>query len=101
MLHDSSPPLLRGLGTTIILIATILSFIIAREEMKAGDLARLPPASAITHAPSDARQPEDDSVIEEVLSDPWVEGLSYLGTALIASSFYLEWFLRRRKQPAA
>jgi hypothetical protein len=97
MLHDSTPPLLRGLGTTIILIATILSFIIARQEIKAGDLARLKPAAAAVAT----GQADDDSVIEEVLSNPWIEGLSYLGTGLIASSFYLEWFQRRRKRTAA
>jgi len=100
MLHDSTPPLLRGLGTTLILIATVLSFIIARQEIKAGDLARHPPASATIATPAGADQADDDSVIEEVLSNPWIEGLSYLGTTMIASSFYLEWFLRRRKRSA-
>lgn len=97
MPQDSTPPLLRGLGTTLILLATIFSFIIARQEIKAGDLARLRPAAV---APAGAVQADDDSVIEEVLSNPWIEGLSYLGTGLIASSFYLEWFLRRRKRPS-
>lgn len=101
MLHDSIPPLLRGLGTTLILLATILSFVVARQEIKAGDLARLRPAAVAPAAPAGANQPDDDSVFEEVLSNPWIEGLSYLGTGLIASSFYLEWFLRRRKKPDA
>jgi hypothetical protein len=100
MLHDSTPPLLRGLGTTLILLATILSFFIARQEMKAGDPAGGRVTAAAAAAPA-AAQPDDDSVIEEVFSNPWFEALSYLGTGLIGSSFYLEWFLRRRKQPAA
>ncbi len=98
MLHDSTPPLLRGLGTTVILCATILTFVVARDEMKADDAATARPAVV---AAVDADEPDEETVIEEVLSNPWIEGLGYAGTALISASFYLEWLVRRRKRPTA
>ncbi|HEY0966076.1 MAG TPA: hypothetical protein VGD88_01690 [Opitutaceae bacterium] len=98
MLQDSTPPLLRGLGTTVILCATILTFIIAREEMREDAVPAARPAAVVS---ADVDETDEDTVIEEVLSNPWIEGLSYGGTALISASFYLEWLVRRRKKPAA
>jgi hypothetical protein len=97
MLRDSTPPLFRGLGTTLILCAAIITFIVARAEMQSDDLVRLRIAAG---APVAASELDDDGVIEEVLSNTWIECLSYLGTGLISSSFYLEWFIRRRKKSA-
>lgn len=112
------PPLLRGVGTSVILFATVLSFAAAREDPRAG-LGGRPPASrpaatAATQPSPSAWPPEiageiaelrreiaDDSVLEEVVENPWFEVGGFAGTACIAASFFVEHALRRRRKVEA
>jgi hypothetical protein len=82
----------------MILCATILTFVVAQEQMRADDVAAAHPAAAVS---AEVNESEEDTVIEEVLSNPWIGGLGYCGTTLISASFFLEWLIRRRKKPAA
>lgn len=113
--NEALPPLLRGLGTTVILVATVVSLATARINQRPTASVRLPLArTAAAAAPKPARpapldpdvareiaalrqEVADDSVLEEVFENPWFEMCGIVGTAVITSSFFLEWSIRRRK----
>jgi hypothetical protein len=40
---------------------------------------------------------QDSGVIDDVFKNPWFEILGFLGTAVIASSFYAEWMVRKNE----
>jgi hypothetical protein len=109
------PPLLRGIGTTILLLATLFGVIAARQAVQADQIKQ-----AALHAKAEAAakaQPaetralaelmaetqelrselEEKSVVEEVINNRWFDWASLLGTAVIASSFYTESLLQRRE----
>jgi hypothetical protein len=113
--NEALPPLLRGLGTTVILVATVVSLATARGQQRPPTSLRLPlarpaaapPAQGGHTAPSDLdlareiaalrQEVADDSVLEEVFENPWFELCGIVGTTVITSSFFLEWSIRRRK----
>jgi hypothetical protein len=110
------PPLLRGTGMTIVLLATIISVLVARKHVQTEENQR---AAIHEQAETDAAaQPaekrnlaelkvevddlrseiHEDSVAEEVIENPWFNWIGLAGTAIIASSFYTEAFLQRRQR---
>lgn len=113
--NEALPPLLRGLGTTVILVATVVSLVTARGNQRPPTSLRLPLARPAAAASSQGAPPAtrdldlareiaalrqevaDDSVLEEVFENPWFELCGIVGTAVITSSFFLEWSIRRRK----
>jgi hypothetical protein len=113
--NEALPPLLRGLGTTVILVATVVSLATARGNQRPPTSLRLPLARPAAAASSQGAPPAtrdldlareiaalrqevaDDSVLEEVFENPWFELCGIVGTAVITSSFFLEWSIRRRK----
>src|ERR1051326_9628583 len=113
MIHDSFPPLLRAIGTTVILAATVIAFVIARQHVAQRE-AHHPPAARTAGKPSATSdvqtlaaeveelrsEVEAESVAEEVLENRWFEWLGFAGTANVASSFYTEWYVRRKKSRA-
>ena len=111
------PPLLRGIGTLILLFATLFAVITARKDA-AGEIIKLQAganrAKLITDTngqtlelhtlyelmaeTDDLRSElEEKSVIEDVIANRWFDWASLLGSAIIASSFFTEAFLRRRE----
>ena len=111
MALDSLGPLLRGVGSTIILIGAIIGFWIARHNLRAErarqqavhlssastmKMSTLPRRGSLPETSSDA-VPQSDSLAEEVIENPWFELLGLAGTAVMSSSFYVEWAARRRK----
>jgi hypothetical protein len=112
-LNESVPPLLRGIGTVILLLATVLSAATARGHGRhASSILPTPAKPPVTSAApaGPALSPElarelaeirreiaEDSMLEEVFENPWFEACGYAGTACIASSFFVEWAIRRRK----
>lgn len=113
--NEALPPLLRGLGTTVILVATVVSLATARGNQRPPASLRLPLARPAPTPPREAahsaapdmdvareiaalrQEVADDSVLEEVFENPWFELCGIVGTAVITSSFFLEWSIRRRK----
>jgi hypothetical protein len=112
MIHESLPPLLRGLGTTLILLTSALVVTVERREdtdpTGHAAMARLAlQAEEATHrgeSGSDALatevrllrlQLQDSDLADEVFENPWFQWLGLLGTGLIAFSFFAEWRLRR------
>jgi len=107
MTREALPPLLRGIGMTMILVATVVAFVIAREDSAREHAERQ--VSDVEHSAtvdlqslaSEIRElraeVEVDDVVEEVLDNPWFELLSLIGTGVFASSFYVEAYVRRSK----
>jgi hypothetical protein len=109
----SIPPLLRGIGTTVVLLTTILSVIFARADLRQSVKKLSPPPAPSQTATSPAsdrdisavaeevrelkEEVERDSVAEEVLENKWFEVFGFIGTAIVAGSFYAEWYVRRKK----
>ena len=113
---ESLPPLLKGVGLTIVVMATLIGIIHARHTPGLG-LAR--PVSKPTlgqkavapgqdetlveltrEVTSIRTKLEEETTVEEVLVNPWFETLSLCGTAIFAGSFYLEWRIKRSGRPA-
>ncbi|GGD39894.1 hypothetical protein [Pseudoxanthomonas indica] len=101
MPSPSLPPLLRGLGTSLILLSAALTVWYERQDMR-GDvqvaLAAMAPAEREVLLEQLQRlhlHVEQDALADEVFENPWFQWLSLLGTGLIAGSFFVESRLRR------
>jgi hypothetical protein len=103
------PPLLRGIGTLLVLIAALIAFCIARNHDQSRDprLSRSRNASnrgnedlpvALASEVRDARpEVEQETVVHDVLDNRWFDWVGFAGTAVIAASFFAEAYLRREK----
>jgi hypothetical protein len=112
MNRESLPPLLRGVGSTMILLATITAIVTARRDIQNTQVNRAARERAATEHPvatglealtgeiRDLKSElEERSATEEVLESSWVEMLGIVGTAFIACSFYAEAIVKMRAQP--
>ena len=72
-MNDSLPPLLRGIGRTIIFVAAVVATFFAW------------PGGG-------------HSVAEEVVTNPWFDLFGLLGTATISLSFYVDWMQTRPRK---
>lgn len=107
MERDAIPPLLRGVGTTIILIAAVFTFFVARRDverhrtMRETNEARRQPSSDVKSLASDIQElrgeVEHENIIEEVLENRWFEWMGFIGSGFIAGSFFAEFYIRRSK----
>jgi hypothetical protein len=92
----------------VMLMAAVIAFCIARQHEQSQRLPLRPsqiatgkksgdsPASSVseTHEmPADAAQ---DSVVEEVVENVWFECLGFAGTAIFATSFFVEAYVRHK-----
>lgn len=117
-MSESLPPLLRGLGTLLILLTSALVVTVERrdnahqaEQIHLARLASKAEAS-LPRNPSGANalatevrllrlQLQGNDLADDVFENPWFQWLGLLGTGLIASSFFAEWRLKRRIAHAA
>ena len=113
MNRDSLPPLLRGVGTTMFLAAAIFAIVLARRDITnteaqreaahrrtASEYQGAKGLDALTGQLQQLKSElESRSLAEEVFDSPWVEMLSIVGTAFLATSFYAEAILKMRPQP--
>ena len=109
MSRDSWPPLLRGLGTTILVFGAIIAFVEARQDVAierakrqsayqrfetnrpaVGDLKVL--AQEVEELKSEVEAP---NIAEEVVGNRWFEWMGIVGSCVLSSSFYVEAFIRR------
>jgi hypothetical protein len=117
-MSDSLPPLLRGLGTLLILLTSALVVTVERRENAArveqAHIARVAlkaeesrqPGRADTNALTQEvkllrLQLQDNDLADDVFENPWFQWLGLLGTGLIAASFFAEWHLKRTIARAA
>lgn len=106
MPSPSLPPLLRGLGTTLILVSAALTVWYERQDLH-GDaeaaLAIMSPTerdALLVQLQRLNLHVEQDALADEVFENPWFQWLSLLGTGLIAGSFFVESRLRREESRA-
>jgi hypothetical protein len=106
-MKDSLPPLLRGIGTLVMLTAAVIAFCIARQHNQSR--RTLFPATALatgkrsgdslTTSVSETHEVPagfaQDDVLEDVLENVWFECLGFAGTAVFAASFFVEAYARR------
>ena len=107
MIPDALPPLLRGLGTALILLTSALVVVVernatddapaaataARIEAAAGGAGGVDALTAEIHLLR--LQMRDNDLADEVFENPWFQWLGLLGTALISASFFAEWRIKR------
>ena len=108
-MRDSLPPLLRGIGMLVMLMAAVIAFCIARQHEQSQRLAQRPsqianarrggdpPASSVSETHEAAADAAQDSVVEEVVENVWFECLGFAGTAIFAASFFVEAYVRYHK----
>ena len=104
-------PLLRGVGSTIMLIAAIVGFCIARHNLRvegfrqqavhqstaSSKSSTLPGAASISETVEGSAAEPQHSLAEEVIENPWFELFGLAGAAVVSSSFYVEWAAKRRE----
>lgn len=120
MIPEPLPPLLRGLGTLLILLTSALVVTVERrdnaERAEQAHLARiaLKAERSLQQGRADTDtdalaielrllrlQLQDNDLADEVFENPWFQWLGLLGTGLIAASFFAEWQLKRTIARAA
>jgi hypothetical protein len=112
---ESLPALMKGIGLTIVALATFIGIIQAKQTPATHNQK---PTARVAGAQQSAVQPvqeqsvvdlarevaslraklDEETTVEEVLVNPWFETLSLFGTGIFAGSFYLEWLGKRAKQ---
>ena len=118
MIPEPLPPLLRGVGTLLILLTSALVVTVERrdnaERAEQAHLARISLKAERSlqqgRADTDALaielrllrlQLQDNDLADEVFENPWFQWLGLLGTGLIAASFFAEWRLKHDVARAA
>ena len=93
---------------TILLIATVIAFVIARQDADKRH-ARRRAMEAQRNAAADLQslgseirdlreEVEQENIVEEVLENRWFELLGFIGTGVFAGSFYTESYMRGSKK---
>lgn len=117
-MSDSLPPLLRGLGTLLILLTSALVVTVERRENTArveqAHIARVALKAEESRQPGRAGtnaltqevkllrlQLQGNDLADDVFENPWFQWLGLLGTGLISASFFAEWRLKRTIARAA
>ena len=118
MIPDSLPPLLRGLGTALILATSALVVVVERRpDDEAASRAAMTQLAVnaeegLHHGERGADalatevrllhlQLQGNDLADDVFENPWFQWLGLLGTALISASFFAEWRLKRDVARAA
>lgn len=115
--HESVGPLLRGIGLTIVLIGTIAGAVQVKMRADARQAVLHTKASTtgnkvpVLPAPSQDNSLEnltrevetlretvqEETVVEDVLTNPLFDVFGILGSAISTASFYVEWLSKRSK----
>ena len=105
MIPEPLPPLLRGVGTLLILLTSALVVTVERrdnaERAEQAHLARISLKAERSLQQLLRLQLQDNDLADEVFENPWFQWLGLLGTGLIAASFFAEWQLKRSIARAA
>lgn len=102
MPRASLPPLLRGLGTSLLLLSAALTVVYERDKDETTRLSPVVVTAPAAPSPDpvllELRQMRaelaEDRLADDVFENPWFQWLSLLGTGLIAASFFVEWRVR-------
>jgi|SRR5215468_5192816 len=107
MNRESLGPLLRGVGTSLMLAGAVIGFTVAREDLQVARLrvqrqgivvssgAR---ASGVSAGSENANNGAgNESLAERVVENLWFEWMGFVGAAVTSSSFYVEYVARRKR----
>jgi hypothetical protein len=106
-MKNSFPPLLRGIGTVVLLTAAVIAFCIARQhdqsqqtrpssnQSASGNKSGDSVAALVSEMQDLRAEVAQESVAEDVLENAWFDWLGFAGTAIVATSFFVEAYLRR------
>ena len=106
-MKSSFPPLLRGIGSVIILVAAVIAFCIADQHdqpQRARPIANqtiagqgsTDSAAVLASEVHELRaMVEQESAFEDVMTNVWFEWISFAGAAVVAASFFAEAYIRR------
>jgi hypothetical protein len=127
-MNNSIPPLMRGIGSFFILIATVASAIVTSYAQKASQcLPHIKMNFNLSHPYTELSEQEKkerhyklilnnitsnvqelhqdmkkNTFVSTITADPRIAWMTYLGSFVIMLSFFVEWIhKRRRDQPAA
>src|SRR5215472_14659681 len=100
MTREALPPLLRGIGSSLMLAGALIGFVVARRD---GQAARLRPQSrgeaSLSRQGTSAGMvggQNYESVTDRVVENLWFEMLGFAGAATFSGSFYVEYLARRK-----
>ncbi len=118
MIPDSLPPLLRGLGTALILVTSALVVVVERRTND--DAAAIAAVAQLAVKAEEARHHgeagiealvtevrllrlrlQSNDLADDVFENPWFQWLGLLGTGLVAASFFAEWRIKHDVARAA
>jgi hypothetical protein len=100
-------PLLRGVGTSLMLAGAVIGFAVAREDLhlarlriqrQGGVVSSGARASGVAAGSENVTSEEgEESLAERVVENLWFEWLGFVGAAVTSSSFYFEYVARRKR----
>ena len=108
--RDYLPPLLRGIGTTLILIGTVVAFLSACRDIdhnraKTQSFAPVPAYRSQPTLDLVAKELQElraetqtENLAEEIFENRWFEWLGVFGAGVASASFYVEALMRRSKR---
>lgn len=111
-LHESLGPLLRGIGVTLVLVGTVLAAIQAKESEANKSHAHVVEFDSITNelgltnrlrldltreAEGLRDTVQHEEILEDIVENPWFDILGMTGSAITATSFFVEWIAKRQK----
>jgi len=112
-MHECLGPLMRGIGLTVVLIGTVAGAVqsrmhsVARQALhrsttlEAGHgtgTSRESSIEGLTREVEDLRDSiEEETIVEDVLTNRWFDTLAIIGSTITATSFYVEWYCKRPK----
>jgi hypothetical protein len=115
--HESLAPLLRGIGSAVILLTAIIGTYEAKSGLsaiKSVPLAAIQKSNdssaaakdgtveALTKEVADLKEAvEEETVVDEVLRNPWIEALGTIGSVTVVASFFADWLNKRPKRAAS
>ncbi len=116
--HESLAPLLRGIGSAVILLTAIIGTYEAKSGLsaiKSVPLAAIQKSNDSSAAAKDGtvealtrrrvadlkEAVEEETVVDEVLRNPWIEALGTIGSVTVVASFFADWLNKRPKRAAS
>jgi hypothetical protein len=112
--RDYLPPLLRGIGTSVILIGSVVALVAARRDVDRyrsrgqavplasafGDGSQLTLALVAKELQELRAEALNDNIVEQVIESRWFEWLGLIGVGVVSGSFYIESLIGRAKSPS-
>ena len=107
MTSEALAPLLRGVGSSLLLAGALIGYVVAHQNahgarphgqsQDGAGLSGKGSSEVTVGSQSGPGGMSDESVAEQVVENPWFELLGFVGAAAVSSSFYVEYLARRKR----